>query len=198
MAFAAAITVREHVLRTALQSGYANGSDAGKKFTEDLSDSALGMEPDLFLGQPDINCEGSTNLLVRTMPMWGTVKVTAGGFRTPRPDVRRDGADADARPAHRPSCCAPEDSRRVRPIQHHHHRPAAATATVTSNTTPPAVASLITGNEFAPRFEAKFRQGVFFGEDHIAVDRRQLPGRGVDKASEALGRVRNSALLKSG
>ena len=77
--FAAAITVREQVLRTALQSGYANGSDAGKKFTEDLSDSALGMEPDLFLGRPDLNCEGSTNLLVATMPMWGTVKVTQSG-----------------------------------------------------------------------------------------------------------------------
>ena len=79
MAFAAVITVREHVLRTALQSGYANGSDASKKFTEDLSDSALGMKPDLFLGRPDFNCEGSTNLLVATLPMWGTVKITQSG-----------------------------------------------------------------------------------------------------------------------
>ena len=40
--FAAAITVREHVLRTALQAAYANGSDAGKRFAgdeTDLSDS---------------------------------------------------------------------------------------------------------------------------------------------------------------
>src|ERR1041384_2367425 len=77
--FAAAITVREHVLRTSLQSAYANGSEAGKKFTEDLSDSAVGMKPDLFIGLPDFSCEGSTNLLVVTLPMWGTVKVTLNG-----------------------------------------------------------------------------------------------------------------------
>jgi hypothetical protein len=77
--FAAALTVREHVLRTALQSSYANGSDSGKKFTEDLSGEGIGMVPDLFLGQPDVNCEGATNLLVATLPMWGGVKVTKDG-----------------------------------------------------------------------------------------------------------------------
>src|SRR5512143_1782013 len=77
--FAAAITVRENVLRTALQSAYANGSDAGKQFTEDLSDSALGMAPDLFLGRSDVSCEGATKRLVVNLPMWGTVKVTQSG-----------------------------------------------------------------------------------------------------------------------
>jgi antitoxin YefM len=80
--FAGAITVREHVLRTALQPGYANGPDPSKKFTRDLSDSALGMEPDLFFGLPDFNCEGSTKLLVVTLPMWGTVKVTQSGVES--------------------------------------------------------------------------------------------------------------------
>ena len=104
--FAAAITVREHVLRTALQSGYANGADASKKFTEDLSDSTLGIVPDLFFGQPDFNCEGSTNLLVVTLPMWGTVKVTQSGVEhvvqmfgemelTLTPDFRTGPLDTD-------------------------------------------------------------------------------------------------------
>ena len=35
---------------------------------------------------------------------------------------------------------------------------------MTSSATPPAVATLITGNEFRTRFEAKFRQGVLFGK----------------------------------
>src|SRR5262245_2450389 len=81
--FAAALTVREHVLRAALQSGYANGSVSSKRFTEDLTDSSLGIKPDLFFGPTDLNCEGSTNLLVATLPMWGTVKVTQAGVEYP-------------------------------------------------------------------------------------------------------------------
>ena len=194
MAFAAAITVRKHVLRTALHSGYANGSDTGKKFTEDLSDDTIGMEPDLFLGQPDINCEGSTNLLVATMPMWGTVKVTLGGFEhlvqmfgemelTLTPDLRT------GPPAAHPKTVVEFDPSSTTITARRW------TATVTSNTTPPAVASLITGNEFRTRFEAKFRQGVFFGKITLPSIDASFLGAVVDKASEALGRVRNSALL---
>jgi hypothetical protein len=192
--FAAAITVREHVLSTALQSGYANGSDAGKKFTEDLSDSALGMEPDLFLGQPDLNCEGSTNLLVATLPMWGTVKVTQSGVEylvqmvgemelTLTPDFRTGPPTAHPKTAVEldPSTTTITARR--------------WTATVTSDATPPAVATLITGDEFRTRFEAKFRQGVFFGKIALPSIDASFLGGIVDKATEAFGRVRNGVLL---
>ncbi len=192
--FAAAITVREQVLRTALQSGYANGSDAGKKFTEDLSDSALGMEPDLFLGRPDLNCEGSTNLLVATMPMWGTVKVTQSGVEhlvqmvgemelTLTPDFRTGPPGADRKTAVEldPSTTTITARR--------------WTATVTSNATPPAVATLITGNDFRTRFEAKFRQGVLFGKIALPSIDASFLGGVVAKATEAFGRVRNGVLL---
>jgi hypothetical protein len=196
--FAGAITVREHVLRTALQSGYANRSDAGKKFTEDLSDSALGMEPDLFLGLPDLNCEGSTNLLVATLPMWGTVKVTESGVEhlvqmfgemelTLTPDFRT----GPTPPKH------PGDPKTTVELDPTTTTITARrwTATVTSNATPPAVAALITGNEFRTRFEAKFRLGVLVGLITLPSIDASFLGGVVDKATEALGRVRNGVLL---
>jgi hypothetical protein len=192
--FAAAITVREHVLRAALQSGYANGSDAGKKFTEDLSDSALRMEPDLFLGQPDIDCEGSTNLLVATLPMWGTVKVRQSGVEhlvgmtgemelTLTPDFRTGPPGADPKTAVEldPSTTTIAARR--------------WTATVTSAGTPPAVAALITGIEFRERFVAKFRQGVLVGRIALPSIDASFLGGVVDQANEAFGRVRNGVLL---
>lgn len=194
MAFAATITVREHVLRTALQSGYANGSDTSKRFTEDLSDSALGMEPNLFFGEPDIDCEGSTNLLVVTLPMWGTVKVTQAGVEhlvqmagemelTLTPDFRT------GPPLAHPKTAVELDPSTTTVIARHW------TATVTSSGTPPAVAAMITGNEFRTRFEAKFRQGVLFGKIALPSIDASFLGGVVDKATEAFGRVRNGVLL---
>lgn len=192
--FAAAITVREHVLRTALQAGYANGSNAGKKFTEILSDSALGMVPDLFLGQPDINCEGATNLLVTTLPMWGTVKVTQNGVEhlvqmfgemelTLTPDFRTGPPRANPKTVVEFNPLATTITARR------------WTATVMSDATPPAVATLITGNEFRTRFEDKFQLGVLFGKIALPSIDASFLGAVVDKATEVFGRVRNGALL---
>jgi hypothetical protein len=194
MAFAAAITVREHVLRTALQSGYANGSDTSKRFIEDLSDSALGMEPDLFFGEPDINCEGSTNLLVVILPMWGTVKVTQSGVEhlvqvagemelTLTPDFRT------GPPLAEPKTAVELDPSTTTVIARRW------TATVTSSGTPPAMAAMITGDEFRTRFEAKFRQGVLFGKISLPSIDASFLGGVVNKATEAFGRVRNGVLL---
>jgi hypothetical protein len=194
--FAAAITVREHVLRTALQAAYANGSDAGKKFTEDLSDSALGMKPDLFLGPPDFNCEGSTNLLVATLPMWGTVKVTQSTVEhqvqlfgemelTLTPDFRTGPLATDSKPK-----TAIELDQFVTTITARRW-----TATVTSAATPPEVAILITGNEFRTRFEDKFRKGVFIGRVSLPSIEASFLGSIVDKATGVLGRVRDGVLL---
>jgi hypothetical protein len=71
--FAAALTVRESALRSAVQASYANGRDSSKRFDQSLSGGGADMVTSLFLGQLDLDCEGSTNLLVVTLPMWGTV-----------------------------------------------------------------------------------------------------------------------------
>ncbi|HKS30548.1 MAG TPA: hypothetical protein VJS44_22170 [Pyrinomonadaceae bacterium] len=192
--FAAAITVREHVLRTALQSGYANGSDASKKFTEDLSNSALGMVPNLFLGRPDFNCEGSTNLLIATLPMWGTVKVTQSGVEH---QVQMSGEmELTLTPKFRtgPPGANPKTAVELDPLTVT-ITARRWTATVTSPATPPAVAALITGNEFRTRFEDKFRQGVLFGRITLPSIDASFLGGVVAKATQALGRVRSGVLL---
>ena len=192
--FAAAITVREHVLRTALQSGYANGSNESRKFAEDLSDSALGMQPDLFLGQPDLNCEGSTNVLVVALPMWGTVRVTQSGVEHL---VQVFGEmELSLTPHFRtgPPGAEPKTAVELDPIT----TTITArrwSATVTSDATPPEVAALITGNQFRTRFESKFRQGVIFGKIGVPSIDASFLGGVVDKATEAFGRVRNGVLL---
>lgn len=148
--FAAAITVREHVLRTALLAGYANGSDSGKKFVEDLSDASLGMQPDLFLGPPGFNCEGATNLLVTTLPMWGQVRVTENQVThvvdvigemelTLTPTFKRGVAGTDTE-----SSVVLDQIGTVINARRW-------TGRVTSAATPPAIAALITGNVFRSR-----------------------------------------------
>ena len=76
--YAAAITVREHVLATALEAAYANGS-----FPTVLARELTGDGPtviaDLFLGRPSVQCEGATSLLVLSLGAWGRMKVTEGG-----------------------------------------------------------------------------------------------------------------------
>ena len=194
--FAAAITVREYVLRTALQSAYANGSDAGKRFTEDLSDAALGMEPDLFLGMPDLICEGATNLLVVTMPMWGMVKVTQSGVEhlvqmfgemelTLTPSFRTGPLAEDRKTAIELNPIILAETITAR----------SWTAAVTSSATPPEVASLITGSEFRSRFEEKFRQGVLVGQIALPTIDASFLGGVVHLAQNVVGRVRNGALL---
>ena len=76
--FAAAVTVREHVLNVALLAAYANGS-----FPKVLAANLPGGPPEvaanLFLGQPEIKCEGATNLLVLTLATWGPLRITLDG-----------------------------------------------------------------------------------------------------------------------
>lgn len=192
--FAAAVTVREHVLRIALQSGYANGSPGSKKFVEDLSDAAVGMEPDLFLGQPDVDCEGATNLLVATLPMWGPLTVTVDQVAhdveiigemelTLTPDFRRGPIGTPA-----------ESTLQLDPIV----TVITArrwTAVVTSPATPAAIAALVVGDEFRSRFEQKFRQGVLTARVSLPSIDASFLGPLARKANEVFARVRNGVLL---
>jgi len=189
--FAGAITVREHVLRTALQSAYANGSDASKRFTQDLSGDGLGVQPDLFLGPPDIDCEGATNLLVALMPMWGhvtvvkdqvshVVGVTGQMEMTLTPEFRTDPSGSSSLVMNQVGTVI--TARRW-------------TARVTSTGTPPDVAALVTGEEFRRRFERTFRQGVAFGQVTLPSIDASFLGPVASKANSVLARVRSGALL---
>jgi hypothetical protein len=198
--FAAAITVREDVLRTALQAGYANGSDKGKRFAVsvdpafDLSDSAVGMLPELFLGRPDVQCEGATNLLVVTLPMWGRVTITVDQVAH---DVDMIGElELTLTPTFRTGPLTAPVKNAVELDQFSTVIAARSwTSTVTSAGTPPQIAALITGTEFRDRFTEKFSQGVFIGKIALPSIDASFLGPIVDKSGEVHARVRNGALL---
>jgi hypothetical protein len=77
--FAAAVTVREQVLKTALLAAYANGSFP-TTLTADLPGGPPEVATDLFLGRPEVTCEGATNLLVLSLSARGPLRVTADGM----------------------------------------------------------------------------------------------------------------------
>lgn len=191
MPFAGAITVREHVLRTALQAAYANGSDSSKRFTQDLSGDGLGVQPDLFFGPPDFDCEGATNVLVAIMPMWGQITITKDQVAhvvgvtgvielTLTPVFRTD-------PLGTSSLVLDQIGTEINARRW--------TARVTSTGTPADIATLVTGNEFRRRFEATFRQGVAFGRIKLPSIDASFLGPLAHKATSVMGRVRNGALL---
>lgn len=191
--FAAAITVREHVLRVALRAGYANGSDSSKKFVEDLSGDGIGMQPDLFLGPPDIDCEGATNRLAATLPMWGTVTVTQNEVSHV---VSVNGEmELAIAPAFRtgPAGSSTASSLVLNPIDTVIDA-RRWTATVTS-ATPPDVAALVTGEEFRSRFEEMFRLGFLVGRISLPSIDASFLGPIVRKASSVRARIRDGALM---
>jgi hypothetical protein len=192
--FAAAITVREHVLRAALQAGYANGSDTGKTFVEDLSGDGIGMVPDLFLGPPDLECEGATNLLVATLPMWGRVTVTRDQA-SHVVDVVGE-IEVTLTPAFRRGIAAnnTESSMVVDQVSTVINA-RRWTALVTSAGTPADIAGLITGDEFRSRFGDKFRQGVQFGRITLPSIDASFFGPLAKKVTSVGARVRNGVLL---
>ncbi len=191
--FAAAITVREHVLRTALQATYANGSDAGKKFTEDLSDGSIGMVPDLFFGQPDVQCEGATNLLVATLPMWGRLTITLNQVTTIvdlfgeielsiTPTFVQGAQRTDKEKSLVLDVDTVINARRW-------------TATVTSPSAPAQVVQIATGDEFRSRFESIFRSGFRIGRVSLPSIDASFLGPMVQLSSSVGARVRNGVLL---
>jgi hypothetical protein len=192
--FAAALTVRESVLRTAVQAAYANGADSGKKFDQNLTDGGIGMVTDLFLGPLDLDCEGATNLLVVTLPMWGRVTVTVNQVThlvdmngvmelTLTPVFKKGLANTDS-----------ESSILLDPFATVINA-RSWSATVTSAATPPEVAALITGDTFRGRFETRFRQGVFIGQISLPSIDGSFLGALVKESTEILGRVRGGVLL---
>ena len=192
--FAGAITIREHVLRTALQAAYANGSDAAKTFSEDLSGDGVGVDPTLFLGQPGLDCEGATNSLVVTLPMWGQVTVSVdlvahvvgvvGEMELTLSPTFRTG----------PAGSKTESSLVLDQIGTTINA-RRWSARVTSPGTPVDVAAFVTGEEFRTRFGAKFRDGVIFGQIDLPSIDASFLGSVTRKSSSVAARVRDGVLL---
>jgi hypothetical protein len=192
--FAAALTVRASALRAAVQAGYANGKDSSKRFDQSLSGGGADMATSLFLGPLDIDCEGSTNLLVVTLPMWGTVNTTFNNVAhvvamngvmqlTLTPVLKKGIAGTDSE-----SSILLDPQNTVVNARHW-------SATVTSADTPPDVAALITGDAFRSGFEHTFRQGVFFGQIALPSIDGSFLGALVAKSASIMGRVRDNVLL---
>jgi len=192
--FAAALTVRESTLRAAMQAAYANGAASSKKFDQDLSGDGIGMVTDIFLGQLDINCEGATNLLVVTLPMWGRVTTTVNQVTTVvamngvmeltiMPALKKGLAGTDTEFAILLDVTAIGITAR------------SWSATVTSSGTPPNIAALITGDAFRSRFEERFREGVLSGDISLPSIDGSFLGSLVPQSTEILGRARGGVLL---
>ena len=71
--FAAAVTIRQQVLHDKLTATYANGQFPSTLEFE-LPDGPPDASVSFFLGEPDIACEGTTNLLVVTVPVWAGLR----------------------------------------------------------------------------------------------------------------------------
>ncbi len=151
--FAAAVTVREHVLRIALQTAYANGV-----FPKQLRAPLPGDDPDVlvdvFIGQPDIACEGSNNVLVLTLQMWGSLRITLDNTNH---DVAIVGeVEVTVRPKFGPGSTLqfePENDDIV--VRRW-------TASVTSTATPPEVVDFVVGDQFKARLQRAIRLAIAF------------------------------------
>ncbi len=192
--FAAALTVRESTLRTAVQASYANGADSGKRFDQDISGDGIGMVTSLFLGGLDIDLEGATNLLVVTLPMWGQVTTTVDQVTH---IVEMNGVmQLTLTPAFKKGIKDTDSEFSILLDQVNTVVTARSwSATVTSAATPPNVAALITGDAFRTRFGHKFAQGVLFGLIKLPSIDGSFLGALVPKSAEILGRVRQGVLL---
>jgi hypothetical protein len=166
--FAAAVTIRQQSLHDSLTATYANGH-----FPTSLDFSLPGGPPDasvsFFLGEPDIACEGSTNLLVVTLPVWGSATVKQPDQVTLQvkglieitivPDFQRVSASAtDSTPVAQLNPFTTVAVRRW-------------TAAVTSADAPPDVASYVTGNMFRTRLQTAIGTAVQLG----AISLPQIP-----------------------
>jgi hypothetical protein len=164
--FAAAVTIRQSLLHDKLTATYANGA-----FPSTLAHSLPDGPPDasvsFFLGEPDIACEGTTNLLVITVPVWGGVTVTETDPTTVQikglmeitivPDFLLITAADMTRSAQ----LNPLTAIAVRTW----------TATVTSADPPPDIANYVTGDMFRARLQSAIVEAVAIG----AISLPQIP-----------------------
>ena len=187
--FAAAVTVREQVLKTALLAAYANGSFPTVLAT-DLPGGPPEVATNLFLGRPDITCEGGTNLLVLTLSARGPLLVTIDGTEhtariagqlelTIRPVFAVVGSDSTVQL--RPS----GEDIAVRNM----------TVSVTSAGTPAEVVTYLTGDQFKNRMQQAIRFAIEFRVFELPAIDVSFFGPLARLATSAMARVRPGALL---
>jgi hypothetical protein len=185
--FAAAVTVREHVLDIALQAAYANGSFP-RTLAADLPGDPPGVRTDLFLGQPRLRCEGATNLLVLTVATWGTLRITAAGV--PERVVRISGElEATIRPVFVPGPSlqlAPSNNDIV--VRRW-------TASVLSTDTPPDTVSFVVGDAFRLRLQTALRFAIAFQQVKLPSIDATFLGPIAFLATSVSARVRGGALV---
>jgi len=164
--FAAAVTIRQSLLHNKLTATYANGA-----FPSTLAYSLPDGPPDasvsFFLGEPDIACEETTNLLVITVPVWGGVTVTE---TDPATGQIKGLMEITIVPDFLLITAADKtQSAQLNPLTTIAVR--TWTATVTSTDPPPDVASYVTGDMFRARLESAIVKAVAFG----AISLPQIP-----------------------
>jgi len=162
--FAAAVTIRQQLLQAKLRATYANGQFP-RRLDVALPDGPPAAKIAFFLGEPDIGCEGATNLLVITLPVWGGVTVTLGGQVTVQvkgrievtivPDFQRVEGDDSKQYA------------QLNPLTTIAVRNWAGV--VTSADPPPEVAGYVTGDAFRGRLQTAIVTAVLLGK--IALPR---------------------------
>jgi hypothetical protein len=184
--FAAAVTVREHVLNTALLAAYANGSFP-QLFQADLPGGPPEVAANLFLGQPEIDCEGATNLLVLTLSAWGPLRVTLEG--TEHLAQIAGELEVTIRPVF-----APGPSLQLEPTDED-IVVRRWTARVTSADTPAEVVSFVVGDQFKQRLQQALRLAIAFRLVKLPAIDVSFFGPLARMATSVDARVRNGVLL---
>jgi hypothetical protein len=184
--FAAAVTVREHVLNTALLAAHANGAFP-KVLKTDLPGGPPEVSVELFLDTPVIDCEASTNLLVLTVRVRGPVRVTADGAE----HVARIAGELEVtiRPVFLPG-----PSLRLAP-ENNDVAVRRWTAAVTSPGMPADVVSYVTGDGFRERLQQAIRFAIAFQLVKLPTIDVAFLGPLARIATSVHARVRNNALL---
>ena len=184
--FAAAVTVRENVLNVALLAAYSNGSFP-KVLEADLPGGPPDVATNLFLGQPELNCEGSTNLLVLTLGLWGPLKVTMNGVEH---DAQIAGElEVTIRPVFLPGSnlqLSPSDEDVV---------VRSWSASVTSAGTPAEVVSFLVGDQFKTRLQRAIRFAIALRLVTLPSIDVSFFGPLAGMATTVAAKVRNGSLL---
>jgi hypothetical protein len=187
--FAAAVTVREQVLKTALLAAYANGSFP-TALAADLPGGPPVVATDLFLGRPEVTCEGATNLLVLTLNAWGPLRVTLDG--TEHVAQIAGQLELTIRPVF--TVVRPDSSVQLRPsgediaVRH-------MTVSVTSAGTPAEVVDYLTGDQFKDRMQQAIRSAIVFQAFQLPTIDLSFFGPLVRLATSVMARVRPGVLL---
>jgi hypothetical protein len=186
--FAAAVTIREHVLNTALFASYANGSLP--RIEAALPGGPPGVRADLVVGQPEIACSGATNQLVLTLTVWGTLSVSLGGEVHGAQIIGE--LEILVRPLFFPGT-EEDPSVQLTPAEDVVVR--SWTVSVTSADTPPEVESYIAGAEFKDRLQTTVRFAIATGQFSFPSIDVSFLGAIAYLASSVDARVRDGALL---